>query len=85
MGAGGWISTGDVGYVDDEGNWYIVDRKKVSLRTLAADFDRKKYPSSRLPQDLIKVNGSHVSPVEIESVLLQHPHVCDVGVIGVAV
>ncbi|GKZ32618.1 hypothetical protein AbraIFM66950_002136 [Aspergillus brasiliensis] len=65
MGAGGWISTGDVGYVDDEGNWYIVDRKK--------------------PQDLIKVNGSHVSPVEIESVLLQHPHVCDVGVIGVAV
>ncbi|PYH95648.1 acetyl-CoA synthetase-like protein [Aspergillus ellipticus CBS 707.79] len=63
IGPGGWICTGDVGYVDDEGNWYIVDRKK----------------------DLIKVNGSHVSPVEIEAVLLQHPNVCDVGVIGVAV
>ncbi|OOF98442.1 hypothetical protein ASPCADRAFT_165017 [Aspergillus carbonarius ITEM 5010] len=63
VGPEGWVSTGDVGYVDDEGNWYIVDRKK----------------------DLIKVCGSHVSPVEIESVLLQHPRVSDVGVIGVAV
>lgn len=25
-----WIRTGDIGYVDDNGKWYIVDRKKVS-------------------------------------------------------
>ena len=41
MGAGGWISTGDVGYVDDEGNWYIVDRKKVIPRLVAAGLAEK--------------------------------------------
>ncbi|TGO23879.1 hypothetical protein BPAE_0118g00060 [Botrytis paeoniae] len=62
-GADGWFSTGDVGYVDEHGMWYIVDRKK----------------------DLIKVNGNHVAPTELEAVLLRHPKIADVGIIGVAV
>ena len=37
--------------------------------------DRKK--------DLIKVRGWQVSPAEVESVILQHPDVLDVAVIGV--
>ncbi|KAF7918262.1 uncharacterized protein EAE98_009874 [Botrytis deweyae] len=62
-GADGWFSTGDVGYVDEHGMWYIVDRKK----------------------DLIKVNGNHVAPTELEAVLLRHPKIVDAGIIGVAV
>ncbi|KAJ5203618.1 4-coumarate-CoA ligase 1 [Penicillium cinerascens] len=62
-GVDGWFSTGDVGYVDERGQWYIVDRKK----------------------DLIKVNGNHVAPTELEDVLLQHPDIAGVGIIGVAV
>lgn len=26
-----WLKTGDIGYVDDSGKFYIVDRKKVCL------------------------------------------------------
>lgn len=37
--------------------------------------DRKK--------DLIKVRGWQVSPAEVESIVLQHPHVLDAAVIGV--
>ncbi|KAJ5628457.1 hypothetical protein N7490_010685 [Penicillium lividum] len=59
----GWFFTGDVGYVDEMGNWYIVDRKR----------------------DLIKVNGNHVAPTELEAILSQHPEITDVGIIGVAV
>ncbi|KAF7947178.1 uncharacterized protein EAE97_004427 [Botrytis byssoidea] len=62
-GADGWFSTGDVGYVDEDGMWYIVDRKK----------------------DLIKVNGNHVAPTELEAVLLRHPKIVDAGITGVAV
>ncbi|KAK6341054.1 hypothetical protein TWF696_009363 [Orbilia brochopaga] len=29
----GWLKTGDVAYVDDEGLWYIVDRKKELIKT----------------------------------------------------
>jgi 4-coumarate--CoA ligase len=27
----GWLKTGDVAYVDQDGKWYIVDRKKVCI------------------------------------------------------
>ncbi|KAF3176341.1 hypothetical protein TWF751_003394 [Orbilia oligospora] len=57
----GWLKTGDVAYVDDEGLWYIVDRKK----------------------ELIKTSGYQVAPAELEAVLLEHPDVADVGVIGI--
>ncbi|KAF5875160.1 putative 4-coumarate- ligase 1 protein [Botrytis fragariae] len=39
--------------------------------------DRKK--------DLIKVNGNHVAPTELEAVLLRHLKIVDAGIIGVAV
>lgn len=56
----GWLKTGDIAYVDDTGNFFIVDRKK----------------------ELIKVKGNQVAPAELEALLLEHPAVQDVAVIG---
>ncbi|XP_046579859.1 4-coumarate--CoA ligase 1-like [Haliotis rubra] len=57
----GWVKTGDIGHMDDEGILYIVDRLK----------------------ELIKYKGFQVAPAELENVLLSHPAVADVGVVGV--
>ncbi|KAL2060896.1 hypothetical protein VTL71DRAFT_8948 [Oculimacula yallundae] len=59
--ASGWFRTGDIGYVDEEGNIFLTDRFK----------------------ELIKYNGFQVAPAQLEGVLLGHPAVDDVAVIGV--
>ncbi|KAF2838238.1 4-coumarate-CoA ligase 2 [Patellaria atrata CBS 101060] len=57
----GWLRTGDIGFVDKDGFFYIVDRMK----------------------ELIKVKGNQVAPAELEALLLDHPAIADVAVIGV--
>lgn len=60
--ADGWLRTGDIAVVDDDGWLYIVDRAK----------------------DLIIVSGFNVYPAEVEEVLLEHPGVAAVAVVGVS-
>ncbi|XP_037030653.1 4-coumarate--CoA ligase 1-like [Bradysia coprophila] len=57
----GWFHTGDIGYYDDDEEWFIVDRLK----------------------ELIKYKGYQVPPAELEALILTHPNVKDVGVIGI--
>jgi acyl-CoA synthetase (AMP-forming)/AMP-acid ligase II len=57
----GWLKTGDIGYYDEDGYFYIVDRLK----------------------ELIKYKAYQVAPAELEALLLTHPSVADVAVIGV--
>jgi long-chain acyl-CoA synthetase len=59
--ADGWLRTGDIAVVDDDGYLYLVDRAK----------------------DLIIVSGFNVFPAEVEEVLMEHPDVLEVGVVGV--
>jgi acyl-CoA synthetase (AMP-forming)/AMP-acid ligase II len=57
----GWLHTGDVGYMDEKGFLYIMDRKK----------------------DMVISGGSNIYSREVEDVILRHPAVQEVAVIGV--
>ncbi|MEZ5932319.1 MAG: AMP-binding protein [Alphaproteobacteria bacterium] len=56
----GWLYTGDVGSVDEDGFLTLRDRSK----------------------DLIISGGVNIYPREVEEILLQHPDVAEVSVIG---
>jgi acyl-CoA synthetase (AMP-forming)/AMP-acid ligase II len=57
----GWLVTGDLGRIDDEGYLYIVGRTK----------------------DVIIRGGHNVHATDVEHVLVQHPDVAEVAVVGV--
>jgi O-succinylbenzoic acid--CoA ligase len=57
---GGWLHTGDVGQLHDDGTLTMLDRRS----------------------DLIISGGENIYPAEIESVLLAHPDIAEVGVAG---
>ena len=56
----GWLLTGDVGRMDQDGYLTLQDRSK----------------------DLIISGGSNIYPREVEEVLLQHPDIREVSVVG---
>jgi acyl-CoA synthetase (AMP-forming)/AMP-acid ligase II len=56
----GWLHTGDIARMDEDGFIWLVDRAK----------------------DVIITGGENIFPVEIESHIMSHPKVQDVGVIG---
>lgn len=57
----GVLHTGDLGYRDEEGFFYIVDRAK----------------------DMYRSGGENVYPAEVEKVLIDHPKIANVAIIGV--
>lgn len=56
-----WLYTGDLATVDEDGYFYIIDRKK----------------------DMIVSGGENIYPREIEEVLLRHPAIVDIAVVGI--
>ena len=57
---GGWLHTGDLGSMDEDGLLTLRDRSK----------------------DMIISGGSNIYPREIEEVLLRHPDLVEVSVVG---
>lgn len=75
----GWLKTADIGWVDDEGYWYIVDRTKVCIPILLSGI-----PFAKMIQDQLRKDGNNISAFEIESSILRHPEIADVSVIPVS-
>ncbi|MFW9855283.1 MAG: long-chain fatty acid--CoA ligase [Candidatus Thorarchaeota archaeon] len=57
----GYFLTGDVGYIDEDGYFYITGRKK----------------------NMIDVSGLKVYPREVEELIIEHPAIQEVAVIGI--
>ncbi len=57
---GGWLHTGDIGLMDEDGYIWLKDRSK----------------------DVIISGGANIYPREVEEILLRHPAVAEVSVIG---
>lgn len=57
----GYFLTGDVGYIDEDGYFFITGRKK----------------------NMIDVSGLKVYPREVEELIMEHPAIQEVAVIGV--
>ena len=74
------MRTGDVAVSDERSWFYIVDRLKVEG---LPPIHNRKMGRLLCAQELIKVSGHQVPPAELESVLLTHPAIADVGVVGI--
>lgn len=57
----GWLYTGDMAKQDEEGYYWVIDRKK----------------------DIIISGGVNIYPKEIENILITHPKISDIAVVGV--
>lgn len=55
----------------------LIARRFVSEQSS----DQRK--ANQLHQELIKVKGNQVAPAELEALLLDHPAIADVAVIGI--
>ncbi|MEH7238019.1 AMP-binding protein [Bacillus sp. JJ1562] len=55
-----WIETGDAGYRDENGYYFLCGRM----------------------DDMVISGGENVYPIEVEQVLIQHPQILDVAIIG---
>ena len=58
---GDLATLGDLGYLDEDGYLFVVDRRK----------------------DMVITGGANVYPAEVEAVLVTHPDIAEVAVIGV--
>lgn len=77
----GWLHTGDVGYYDNDLQFFIVDRIKELIKWKGYQVPPAGEQCSFFS---FPIFSNFVPIVEIEAVLLSHPKIKDCGVVGKA-
>ncbi|XWS22773.1 hypothetical protein CRYUN_Cryun29cG0065100 [Craigia yunnanensis] len=67
----GWLHTGDIAYIDDDGDIFIVDRIKELI----------KYKGFQDQNRSLEQKQPNATPAELEAILLSHPLVKDAAVV----
>lgn len=78
--ADGYFKTGDIGYVDSKGNFYVTDRLKELIK-----YSKHTYETvmTRSSANTSLIEGFQVPPAELEGVLLGHTDIADACVIPI--
>lgn len=74
----GWLHTGDIGYYDEDLQFYIVDRIKELIKWKGFQVA----PAGLFILTRFKLFFNIINVLEIEGLLLTHPKIKDCGVIG---
>lgn len=86
----GWLKTGDVCLVDEEGYFYVVDRLKELIKYKGYQVSNCQLRRQRIPLATLKIKSPsdnewitvlQVAPAELEQLLQSHPEINDAAVI----
>lgn len=78
---GGWFHTGDIGVLHKDGRVELKDRSKgLSPHSLYSPLTSSL--STSPPLDIIISGGENISSVEVETIMLTHPHIFEVAVVA---
>lgn len=80
----GWLHSGDVGFYDEHNEWFIVDRLKELIKYKGFQVTKFHCYQRNTLNSWPLFFLTQVPPAELEALLLSHPQVKDVGVVGVS-
>ncbi|GER52625.1 4-coumarate-CoA ligase [Striga asiatica] len=75
----GWLHTGDIGYVDDDDELFIVDRLKELIKYKGFHVAPAELEALLIAHP--SISDAAVAPAELEALLIAHPSISDAAVV----